>query len=285
MSYRITAFGDVPLPDSMTVDDLSTARAAGTIVDTLGGVFDAYGTRQRLPRRQELSVSGIYQGTLDYLVDHSGNQLVDDSSNDLIAGTATNSVRGQVEALRARVGWRDQLWRQRDDDAVLQWRYARLLAVQMRGDVGRWAADVAEVNALFETAQGAWRSTAAVTDSLTLTAALTGTQRVIVDGNVQVDDAIVTLTASATITSFRVTCAAIGVDWTWTGSLTAGQSLVVDCGALTVRKAGADAYSTFVLNSGHTAVGWLPLAVGANDLAMLASAAGTVSIAHYDQWL
>lgn len=286
MSYRITSFGTVNLPTAMAEDDLSTARVPSSLVNTLGGAVDVFGARQRLPSRQELRVSGLYLGTVRYLTTHAGDQLVDHAGNLLVVSSGRAYLREQLDLLRGMVGKRDRLWRRRDEDGLLQWRTARLLAVESQGDVDRWAAEVAEATATFETAQGTWRGAAVVTDSATLTAGVTATKTIAALGNAPVEDAIVTLVAAGAITSLRVRCTAAGVDWTWAGSLAAGQTLLIDCGAMTVRKQGVDAYAGFTLNAGHTAAGWLPLAVGDNALLLLASGAGgTATITHYDQWL
>lgn len=285
MSYRITAFGQVNLPDSMTEDDLSTARVPTGLADTLGGAVDVFGARQRLPSRQELSVGGLYLGTVRYLVSAAGNQLVDHLGNPVVVSSGRTYLREQLDALRGMVGKRDQLWRRRDEDGAMQWRTARLLSVETKQDTEHWAAEVAEATATFETAQGTWRGESAVTDTTGLNTNITKGQTVAVLGNAPVEDAVITLTASGTVTSFRVRNTAMGVDWTWTGSLTPGQALVVDCGAMTVRAAGVDAYGGFVLNAGHTAAGWLPLAVGDNSLLLLANAAATCVITHYNQWI
>lgn len=285
MSYRITAFGAVSLPDAMLEDDLSTARVASSLTGTLGGVVDIYGPRQRAAGKQEIEVSGLYVGEVRYLVSHAGDQLVDHAGNSLIAESGRRWLRQQVELLRGMVGRRDQLWRRRDDDGAMHWRTARLLGVEMEQDTDRWAAEVAQVKARFETAQGAWRGAAAVVNTVSLQSNVSRTETMQILGNAPVEDSVITLTATGTITSLRVRVTALGIDWTWAGSLTAGQTLTVDCGALTVRKAGADAYSGFTLNAGHTAAGWLPLAVGSNAVLLLATGPGTVTISHFDQWL
>jgi hypothetical protein len=46
-----------------------------------------------------------------------------------------------------------------------------------------------------------------------------------------------------------------------------------------------DAYSGFSLAAGHTADGWLPLAKGVTPMMVYLSAAGAVSLAHYNQFL
>jgi DNA repair protein RecO (recombination protein O) len=81
------------------------------------------------------------------------------------------------------------------------------------------------------------------------------------------------------------TCAVTGVAWSWTGSLTTGQALVVDAGARTVRQAGVDAYSGFALASTHTARGWLPLAAGINSLQIASVGPGSAALTFYPQFL
>ncbi len=281
--YRLTAFEDATLPPGQEIDDLSTGRAPSTLIDVAGGTFDAYGTRARLPSRQEIGASGLYVGAY-LLADHAGNLLVDHAGNLLIPAAPTLFLRHQVDRLRALVGRRGRLWRRREDGA-LQWRLARLLRVQVEGNVERAAAVVAQTTATFEAAGATWKAAAGSSSTTALTTSSTKTANVETLGNGPVEDAVITVTATGTITSFRLYSTALGVDWTWTGSLTAGQSLVVDCGALTVRKQGVDAYSGFALNAGHTAAGWLPLAAGSNTLLMVANQAGSCVITYYDQWL
>ncbi len=54
--------------------------------------------------------------------------------------------------------------------------------------------------------------------------------------------------------------------------------------AQTVRVWGVDAYSGFVLNAGHTAAGWLPLATGETPLEItVIGGDATATAQHYTQ--
>jgi len=86
---------------------------------------------------------------------------------------------------------------------------------------------------------------------------------------------------SGTITS--VTVSGGGVNFVWTGSIGAGQTLVIDAGAQTVTIGAADAYAGFAL--GATARDWLPLEVGINILSVtVVGGNATISMSHYNQW-
>ena len=96
-------------------------------------------------------------------------------------------------------------------------------------------------------------------------------------------DRVLTVTASAEITSVAVSCAERGIAWAWSGTLAAGTSLVISDEAQTVVNAGADAYSGLVLGSGHTAAGWLDLEPGNQSVAVtVVGTASAVSLAWWD---
>lgn len=272
-------FGSVLLPLGMAEDDLSTGSVDSGLMASVGGSFDALAGRRGLPRRRSIAHLGIYRGDIAYLVTHAGDGLVAHDGNTLIAGEAKTMLRQQVDALRAKIGQVDSLWRLREDDGALQWVTARLLSVGYDQRVE--AVYTATLRSQFETLMAGWRSQAARTASV---AYPTTYRRLLVHngGNLPVDDAIVTVTASSTITSLTITTT--GVDLRWAGSLTAGQVLTIDCGRRTVVKAGASAYAGFSLGSGHTTAGWLPLAVGDNRLIVLGTGTGTVAASWYDQF-
>lgn len=285
-TYRITTFDGVNLPVYNGDQDISGAAVDSTLQTSIGGVFDTYGTRQRTAVAQKFTVAGIYAGTeTTYEVDHTGKYITDHSGNKIITSTALGSLRGQVEAIRSRLGVRGTLLRKRwDDETLTQWRTARLLAVNERSQP-KGTPNMAHVDCVFETIHPAWRSMtlATVTKNL-VSGGLVGLNKTS-GGTAPVRDATITVTASGTITALRITCTAIGVDLNWTGTMAAGQYLAIDCGAQTVIKSAVNAYSGFSLGSGHTARGWLPLASGINVLLISANGAGTVSISHYDQWV
>lgn len=284
MTHEIFQFGSVVLPTIMPVDDLSTGVVESTLLDSVGGVFDYYGSDQRLPRRWRIPFRGIYVGETEYEVDHVGNYVVDHGGSEIVAGEDENRLRGQVDTLTAMIGKRDSLYRRRDDDLTVQWVTARLLHVQHV----RTLADVAiaRVELLFEATMTAWHDDDLSTTTKTCTAGASNSTTVAIAGNVTVQDAVFTFTPSATVTAVRVRCTAQGIDWTYTGSMAVGSSLVVDAGAQTVKVTGVDAYSGFALNSGHTADRWLPLAPGNNTVIVTPTGGGgTAKIERYDQWV
>ena len=129
-------------------------------------------------------------------------------------------------------------------------------------------------------------------DAAALTTTLTGgaatTVSVTNGGNIAVEDVIITLTAGdAAITVATITIAAQYVKWTWTGaganpSIAVGKSLVIDCGALTVKDDGADAYLYFAIDPTHAIVPWLRLAPGANSVVVTLTGGGTGSTINFD---
>lgn len=279
MAYRLHMFGNVKLPLGMAEDDLSTGAVDSGLVDAIGGAFDALGSRQRLPRRRTIAHTGIYSGEKTYLVTHTGANLVTHTGARLIVGDAKTVLRGQVDALRAKIGQMDTLWRLREDDGNLQWVSARLLSVgydQRVQDV-----QTARLQSRFETLMAGWRSQAqqvatANYNRVAFVLAHNG-------GDLPVEDAVITVTAASTITTLAITMP--GSDLRWIGSMTAGQALIIDCGAKTVKKAGTSAYGGFSLGAGHTAAGWLVLAAGNNLINVTGDGSGTAAINWYNKFV
>ena len=286
-SYQIYQFDGVALPLYNPETDLSSGVAASTLRQSIGGTFDVYGSRQRLPDVVKFTTRGIYVAgdgnTL--LVDHSGNRILDHSGNRILVATSLQWLRLQVDTLRARAGVRGTIWRRRwQDTTVTQWKTARLLSVKEAGSTKLRTA-LAELECAFETAHAAWRSSAASTVSGNLVSGGYVGLNATSDGNAPVTDPEITVTASGAITDVRIACAALGVDLRWTGTLASGHTLTIDCGAMSVFRSGSDAYSGFTLSAGHTARGWLPLAAGINALTVYADGTGTAQISHYNQWM
>ncbi len=284
MSYRLHRFNDALLPFYDPRPDMSQGPVESTLLDSVGGTFDYFGARQRLPRRQMISIDGLFVGERSYIFDHAGNRVVDHAGNPLVNGTAQGDLQAHIEALTELLGRRGTLWRQYLKDASrLEWKQARLLQVTHQREQ-RDTTIMAKVACAFETLQAAWRSAALTTTSL---GAGSGNRALTVNvrGNVTVNDATLVVTAAATVTSIRLRHGDLGVDWTWTGSLTSGQSLTINAGAQTVRIGSTNAYSGLTYNTAHRARGLLPMAPGTNAMMIEASANASVALTHYDQWL
>lgn len=280
-SYQIYQFDGVTLPLYDQTQDLSTGAVETSLIQTVGGAFDWAGSRRRLPLRAAPTISGQYAAEVDgdRLVESAGNPIIESAGVYVVAHSAHADLRAQVDALKSKVGVRGLLVRRRfDNESVTQVRTARLLEVREKGETEERGVRAA-LDCIFEMAGAGWRSTAQSSVSLINNALVESA------GTLPVRNATLTVTASTTITRIDVACDAQGVAWSWTGSLAAGTTLVVDAEALTVRAAGADAYSGFALGSGHTADGWLYLAPGPNVVMVsVTGAASAITLAWWDMW-
>lgn len=284
MSYRLHRFEDALLPFYDPQPDMSQGPVESTLLDSVGGVYDYFAGRQRLPRKQTIAIRGVFMGERAYLVDHAGNRIVDHAGNYLINGTAQGDLQAKLEALAEMLGKRGRLYREylRDSTRV-EWKPARLLQVTHQREQQNTPL-MAKIACVFETSQAAWRSAAATTTNLGSGSGVRALT-VSVKGNVAVNDAILTITADATVTSIRVQHIDAGIDWTWSGTLSSGQTLAIDASAQTVRIGTSNAYSGLTYNAGHRARGLLPLVPGTNGLMITTNANASVTLTHYDQWL
>lgn len=99
-----------------------------------------------------------------------------------------------------------------------------------------------------------------------------------------VHNAIVTIKAGdADFTFVKVACGA--AEWQYTGTIPAGQSLVVDVAEDTVELNGADAYANFAITVNHKLAPLLALLPGANQVTVTFTGGGagaTILVAFYE---
>lgn len=256
MAYSLVTFDGVALPLCMAEDPLTNGQVLPGIVPIAGGVFNRYGTRQVLPRNWIVPFRGRYEG--------SGS---------------SSALRTALDALRAKLGVRGILVRKRDDDAVLQHIYARLIAVE-----GTWTLEDGQsalVSLQWETDFSSWRH-ATVT---TATGSAGGNVSLVIDGTAPVDDATITLTATANLVNPTFTIPALGVGLKWFGTVANTKILVINCAAKTVTYDGGNAFSGFNLQAGHTVRDWMPLPVATHALAVgMDSGTGNVSVSFYKRF-
>lgn len=284
MTHTLTYFDDTPLPDAVPEDNLSTGLTQSSLLDSLGGGYNYFGTTQRLPRSQQFTHKGKYVGEVLYRVTSSGDyRVTDDGTYRVTAPSKAADLAGKVDDIKAKIGSWGQVWRKRIADGVLTWKQSRLLQVIHEETVEN-ADVVSEVECVFETLDVGWRSAAAVTTSVGATNGIPAALNVQNSGSIPVRDAILRVArTSGTIT--QVTITGVGIDITWTGSIGASQTLTIDAGKQTILRSTTDQYSGFTLNVGHTVDDWLPLVVGANIfLVTVTGGNATVSVEHYDQW-
>jgi hypothetical protein len=282
MAYQINQFDGVVLPIYNPSQDHSGTEVQSSLLAVTGGMIDLYGSRRKPGRGQKISITGLYEGQSRNLIDHAGNFLVDETGDYIITGAESDDLRGQIDALRAKIGGPGQLNRVwLGGVSLMQWVTARLLRVNYNQSTDDRLYK-AVLRCEFETAMEAWRGGVLVMNTIALVAG-TNTFYAPRDGTATVEDAIITVAPSSTMTSILMQ--GNGIDWTWSGSLLSSQTLVINCGALTVLKSGADNFSGFTLNAGHTAQSWLPLLPGKNTLTITTDAPGDFTVQYYNQWL
>lgn len=284
MTHALVRFEGVPLPDAMPTDDLSTGMAESSLRDSIGSVYNYFGSSQRLPRRHQFTHKGKYVGEINVRVTSDGDtRVTSDGDTRVTAASKLADLTGKTDALKAMIGKWASLWRERLTDGQLTWKACRLLQVRHVETVEQ-ANVVSEVESVFETSDVGWRSEEAVTTSGSVTDGATVALNVPNAGALQVNDAILRIErTSGTIT--QVSIAGAGVDITWTGSLGAGETLMIDSGDEVAPVGSEDAYSGLSFGSGHTSDEWLPLIPG-NNLYLVTVTGGNadVSVEHYNQW-
>ncbi len=256
MPYQITKFGSVTLPIYSGDNDLNFGQIQERFVDLPGGgSFDAWGSERAAIQRNP---------------NQRGGEIVAASPADF---------RTQFNTLRALIGVRDKLWREWDD-GTLEWTYARLVA----GGASRQSGNILDlaVDLSFVQVSPSWYGDTA---SSTTTDLVSSPQTIVESngGNADVANAIITITAPGTlstpITSITIAISAIS-SFTWSGSLAAGDVLVIDCGAWSIKKNGVAAWNVS-FDSSHTINGMLVLAPGSNSIDFSTVPAVPANVAAY----
>lgn len=251
---KLIRFAGVTLPDSVAEDDQNTDPLEESLVQVLGGAFDRFGDDE--------GFGGPLTLVRRALVHSSTASVLADSLDQL---RALNGQRGQLVA---------------DVAGEERWRYARLQQIsgtRRNVEPGRLLVEMA-----FRCEPGGWRGDA-VSQNETM-ASSPHTLTLTNSGNRTVRDAVLTITAgSAAITSLNIAVSG-ATDIDFGGTISAGNSLVLDFGAKSVKNNGSDAYSDFSLGSNHAIDGWLDLEPGDTDVVLTFSGGSTdsMALAEYD---
>ena len=254
MSYIITAFDGLTLDEKCNgAEDVGGGEVAARCVTMAGGgLYDAWGGETAPRGLTTIAKKG-----------------------DVVSTSAAN-FRTALNAIKAKIGKRGVLWRQWDDGTE-EWCIARLTGESSSRTPGN-ILDL-PVDLTFTMVSPVWYGKTINTVSGSFAGA-SATLSLPNDGNAPVANAVITLTspasAPATITSLVVSKSG-QTYFTWSGSLAAGQSLVIDCGAKSVKRAGINAYA-LVFSTSHTISDWLRLDPGANSVTFTVSPLGAVPI-------
>lgn len=271
MAYKLISFFGVTLPERMVEEDVGTPTVDSALIDNIGASLDYFGANQRYARRHTLTYKGMYTAASAAALDTLINNLY------------------------AKLGTYGDLVRQRISTGQQQNKRARLLSVRHQRPIQHAGALVAEVELSFESAERAWRVPDIVTHQSNINAGSPGTFTVTPVGNFVVEDPTITfIPGNGTLSSLRLVCTALGVDWTYTGPVFIATTLSIHCGNQTVRAVTSplppavlvDAYANFALAGAHTARSWLPLAPGDNSITVTATGAGGLfTLSYYHKWV
>ncbi len=251
--YRLYSFDGVTLPDARSEFDSRTAQAWQGAVALPGGAmaFDSLG-------------SGRAPMVAPYSIEYSS----------VVSAGSLGSLEATIITWRGQVGKRGLLRRRLLSAATYQDIDARLMEIVMPVRPSATHGRQLKLTWRFQVLAESWRASSATTSSNTLdtspkTIALGNS------GNAVVRDCVITITPKTSdITALTVAISGTA-EWTFSGTIVAGKSLVVDCGARTVRNDGVDAYSSWALTANHKTVDWLPLAPGSVSVAITKTGGGT----------
>ena len=251
MSYRITQFGSVTLPELDPEDDVSTFEARNSVVTLPDGWFDARGSERSRRNPLPLTVR---------------RSLISEPTD---IETAADVSRTEYNALRVLVGTRAKLYRTWSDEAeTVEWTYARLLRVGGRAD-RKDNRGMAELELAFQIISPTWYAEDAVNTTGPYFVAGEHSRTLENTGNTNITDAIITLTnakavTGGTLTYFKIDNTTTGHIFEWNGTLADDKALIIDCGAQTITNDGVDAYNGFVRPTDQER--WMEFAPGDNEL-------------------
>lgn len=205
-------------------------------------------------------------------------------------GTDASNLDGLYRPYKVLRGTKAKLYR-RNGDTTQHWCWARCKTV----DADWTYENIAHIDIKFEFVMTSpcWYSTTqhtydwhivgivAADTLLTTLAESKGSAIQYIDhsGNIDQPAAIFTLTAIGLVTSFIINNVTTGYRFSYTGSLSAGDVLVIDTGAMSVKKNGVDDYASFVPPTNHEE--WMHIAPGENKLEINITGGGRLAVAYY----
>lgn len=274
--YWLMRFGTVNLPSSRPSHDIGAGQVDVRFPEMQGGgLFDSLGSGQAVLRGMAISWQGAAL------------------------------TQAQFTALRGMFGKRDKLYRKRDDGQY-EWAYARMMRLDAPRTTENW--NYIDVTAAFELLSAHWSGERhgdgwlldegeyidaglaldeASGDSYKLYAA---TVNLVINnaGNTPVKDAILTITAfNVAITGLTITKSS-ETHLVYAGTISPGNSLVIDCGAWSVKNDGVDDYANFSFGGSHATDEILVLDPGDNTIQVVKTGGNindTLAIEFSDGWI
>lgn len=255
MSYRIYKFGSTTLPSTRIAGTFGTGADIGSVLPTVGGAHDTFGT---LDTRIRTPYDVVYSCWIR-----------DTEENTQTALKAWQALRGT----------RAKLYRLNEYDSTEHWSYARLMQVRAPWQYQRktmqpldlqfqlltpWYEDATEGTPWYLDAgeyldDGLYLDeSGALTYTLSEGSGVANELDILNAGNAQTHYISVSITAGTdAITAVDITMPYTRV--TWSGTVASGNALVIDGRSRTVTNDGTDAYSGFALHSSHASDHWFCL--------------------------
>lgn len=257
--YTLEKFGTLTLPTARPALTVGAPPVQSAITAvSAGGGYDGLGTAQSRAK--------------PFTIVH----------NCALYSTASQTaIQTQLDAIKAVMGTRGRLYRRMPDNS-LHWITARLVSLDATRTIDNQ--NYLDVSLTFQVSEYPWHGlrhgdgwvldageffdTGLAFDESGLTVPMptSGTVTVTNGGNATVRNAIITVTAVGTnITEITLTKSG-ETDLKYDGTITAGQSLVINCGAYSVKNNGVDDYANFSRETNHVIAEWLNLSAGANTI-------------------
>lgn len=272
--YRLITFGTTTLEYYNQVDGIGSGETP-TQFQALpeGGALDLFGSQQKHP------------GVVEYT-----------KSLRLQAATKTALTNLYLGLLQLR-GKRDMLYRKTVGSNLTHWKYARLVQVNASRDFDQAKFKlIQDVDLRFEAQEAFWHGTAVgwtldsgyyfdaglsldtgnsqtlVTSPKTFTLTLGSASDA---GRAPTRAIIMTINpGNATMSNITITRTG-GESILFSGSLAAGELLVIDTGSMQVTKSGVDAYSSLTFTPTADLATWFSLMPGANAMSVSWTGGGT----------
>jgi len=266
MGQTIQRFGDTwagatVLSNYEASHPIGTDRAASPLVRVPGGArYDAMGTDRAPGEPGNLELRGR------------------------LISTSVAQLQIDLDAIKALLGKRSKLWS--SDGGTQRWRWARLLEVvgEIRPGIMTWH----ELRLVFDCLEVGWYGQPAIVPET-----LDTSPKTVVcanGGNRGITNPVITVSVpggGTAITSITIAIAAAS-EFTYTGTIAAGTSLVIDCGARSVKNNGVSDYAHFALHAtNHVINPWLQFNPGNNSVIVTIVGGGvnsTISFAYDDGW-
>ncbi len=287
MTYKLTSFAYVDLDKFEQVEDMGTGEAPSSYQRMPGGgSIDNYGAVQTFAGSVARNKSMVYA---------------------LSTATLLQTDLNNLKKLR---GIRDQLYRV-DDDANTSWVYARLTQITVRrttDEARNIINKIQSVSLSFVCESDEWSSLVTglwllndgylLNDGLFLNGAAPTTL------TTSPEDLVITITQTATegkiptsSIEFSITPVSAmtslliedeqGGSILFTGTVDAGDTLIIDVGEETIRNDSVDAYDDGTFTRGNNSHAWLELAVGTNNITFTQNSGGNVEVSYnlMEKWI